>query len=581
MIERIEVMRITIAKKLLGGFLLILILLLIESIISSNTISNTEESYEQLLQKNVESAILAQNLENVYLKETNTVRNYLLTGDESYIDIYKEHVVEAAKLMEQLDNIYETPQGKEAIQQLLAFQQRFEEIVAKEIAFKQQGNTVGYTNLLNTSGKTISNVFQGKIEQLVAQQEIIVAEARQDVAASVDQTKQFVIILSIFSLMAGLTLAIVISRSISNPIKQAAGALRQVAQGDLRMDLLKVKNKDEVGDLVESFNTMVQDLQSVVAKIHESSASVASSSTELAANTEQSSIASKQVTKMTQDSAEGNERQLAQYQELIQSVSEMNDGIHQVTENSEEMIHLTENASLLTKKGEEFIDHVVNQMNLIQNSVSKASGSINSLSDRSNEISKITEIITSVAEQTNLLALNAAIEAARAGEHGKGFAVVADEVKKLAEESRKSAIQITEMISQIQQETKESVQMMEDENAQVKQGLKETEEANKAFKMIAQSMQDVNNKVVEVSAAVQQMTAISSSILQTVTDAKEIARKSVENTQESAAATQQQYASLEEVASSAQFLSVLADELQSVISKFKLNEQGAYNDEEK
>ena len=88
-------------------------------------------------------------------------------------------------------------------------------------------------------------------------------------------------------------------------------------------------------------------------------------------------------------------------------------------------------------------------MNQIKQSVIKASNSIISLRERSNEISQITEIITGVAEQTNLLALNAAIEAARAGEHGKGFSVVAEEVRKLAEESKKSASQITIMINHI------------------------------------------------------------------------------------------------------------------------------------
>ena len=229
---------------------------------------------------------------------------------------------------------------------------------------------------------------------------------------------------------------------------------------------------------------------------------------------------------MTQDSAEGIEQQLLQYKEFSHSISEMNDGIQQIAENSEEMLQLTEKTSSLTHKGEEFIDHVVGQMNQIQQTVSKASDSIHSLRERSNEISQIIEIITGVAEQTNLLALNAAIEAARAGEHGKGFAVVADEVRKLAEESKRSAGQITKMIHHIQMETNESVQMMDEENLQVVEGLKETEEANQAFKLISHAMGEVTEKVVEVSASVEQMMAVSNQILESINLAKKIAEKS-------------------------------------------------------
>ena len=160
---------------------------------------------------------------------------------------------------------------KNIISQLAAFQLRYDEIVKKEVAFKKEGNAVGYTNLLNTSGKTISNVFQAKIEALVKGQKQYMQTGSKEVSETVANTKHFVIYLGVFSILVGVILAIIISRSISKPVRHAADAIQKVAKGDLSIEPLKVKNKDEVGDLVQSFNTMVQDLRAVVGKIHESS----------------------------------------------------------------------------------------------------------------------------------------------------------------------------------------------------------------------------------------------------------------------------------------------------------------------
>lgn len=571
-IRQEENMKISISNKLLLGFVAVLLLMVIGTLISMNRISYTDESYKKLINENIENAMAAKDLDALYSNQVESITNYLLTGSDSYIESFEENLQLANDTILSMQQSFTSENDLEKVNQLAAFQVRFEELVRKMIKFKHEGNEVGYTNLLNTSGKTISNVFNSKIIELDETQEKIVFSGIDQINSDVKTTKVVMIVVGLMSIIIGIILALLISRSISRPIVKVSTAIKEVSEGNLGLEPLQVKNKDEVGEMVQSFNVMVKDFREVVEKVQESAQTVSASSEQLAASAEESTAASEQVATLTQNSAEGSQDQLREFNQLVDAMSKMNSDIQNITDSSNEMDQITDVARELTNKGATYVDHVVEQMNFIQASVTKASQSILSLRDRSKEISSIIEIITDVAEQTNLLALNAAIEAARAGEHGKGFAVVAEEVKKLAEESKKSASQITEMITHIQRETNESVQMMNEESKQVEIGLKDTVLADQAFTEISQAMSDVTAKVDEVSDSLKQMLGRSTEVLNAVEKAKNITEKNVDISQDNAAATEEQHAALEEVSASAQFLAGLAEDLQHIISKFKLGQ---------
>ena len=257
-------MKLTIGKKLLGGFLFVLALLVIESLVSNSVINSTKESYNQLIDTNVNNALLAKDLEKTHLQQADAVKSYLLTGDDQYLSQFEEFSQKTNKMIDRMMETFTTAEDLEVIQQLEAFQISFEIIVNKEIAFKKEGNEVGYNNLLSTSSKTISNVFQGKIDALVKGQEQLMQTGRDEVKASVEKTKKTVLLISIFSILTGTALAILISRSISRPLYILAKYTETIInpKGKMNVEFPKIKSTIyEVKQLYNSIDLAFQEIK--------------------------------------------------------------------------------------------------------------------------------------------------------------------------------------------------------------------------------------------------------------------------------------------------------------------------------
>lgn len=190
------------------------------------------------------------------------------------------------------------------------------------------------------------------------------------------------------------------------------------------------------------------------------------------------------------------------------------------------------------------------------------------LGDRSNRIGQIIGVITDIASQTNLLALNAAIEAARAGEQGRGFAVVAAEVRKLAEQSSDSAKEIVTMVQSIQEDTGRTVRMTEVVRDEVESGMMVAQHAGSAFERIQGGVLEVAQGFHEVSTAVKQVSTNTVVARESMQNVSGIARAAVASTENVSAASEEQLAAMEEITSAATALSEMAEQLQTVITKF-------------
>ncbi|MGF9977053.1 methyl-accepting chemotaxis protein [Viridibacillus arvi] len=304
-------------------------------------------------------------------------------------------------------------------------------------------------------------------------------------------------------------------------------------------------------------------------QVADSSVHVAAASEELTANAEQTTEATSQIAQSIHNIAEGAEMQENGSQNSFKSIETVRSNLQKVVDQSTTVTLVAKETSLEALNGNDTLRKVIHQMNVINNATSNASQSIDELGKQSNEIGNIVAVITAISEQTNLLALNAAIEAARAGEHGKGFAVVADEVRKLAEQSKVSASQITELILQTQKGTEKAVKAIELGTKETASGMLVVEETKQGFEKILQSVDQVTERVEEVNLIAKNMYNAVNDVYSSVEDNLNIAKNSSSTTQLVASASEEQLATMEEITSSAETMSKMAEELQLLVSQFK------------
>ena len=388
--------------------------------------------------------------------------------------------------------------------------------------------------------------------------------------ASALVAESILISIPVLTMVLAIVLGTILVRSIFRRLHVVIEIANEVASGNLAHKEITIEVNDEIGAIGKALNTMVKSLRNLVSEVSISAQQVAASSEELTANADQSADVASQVAESITETASSIEQQNHEVGDAINLVEQMSVHSQQGAENAANATAITNKAVQATQEGNKTIENAITQMVHIQRTIANSGRTVSELGEQSKEIGQIVETISDIASQTNLLALNAAIEAARAGEQGKGFAVVAEEVRKLAEQSQEAAKQIFELISGVQAKTDEAVTSMKAGTSDVEVGIAVVNNAGKAFKEIETSVKqaaELSNNIAH------SLTELADNSKQVVLVVHGIGKESSDisgQAQTISAATEEQAASMQEIAAGSRSLAMLAQKLQDEVVKFSL-----------
>lgn len=395
------------------------------------------------------------------------------------------------------------------------------------------------TGALDKEFESLRDILDGIGEQLGAQAALL----------QKNNHKERISAFTNIGIMMAIAIAIVVLISIflpklfSTPINQLSHELDDLAKGkgDLTARMPRL-GQDEIGKLSHNFNRFISGLHKIIVQIQEAGNAVGQARGSLQKDSEDSLRVSEQYSKAMDVVAHSNH--------------EMEDSIHDVAENTQQVsVQAKESIDVVKKVSKQFGRARVEIESLAEN-IDSASSVIGELAEETTNIASVLDVIKGIAEQTNLLALNAAIEAARAGEQGRGFAVVADEVRTLASKTQQSTEDINVMIDKLRGGADRAVDSMKGAQEIAGRTVEYSQDSESQVLGITSSLEEITDRITQVASAVEQQTRTIGEINGNLVQTKEL--------------SQQGMSSAHSIGSAVSTLNTQAEKLRALIMNFQV-----------
>lgn len=339
-------------------------------------------------------------------------------------------------------------------------------------------------------------------------------------------------------------------KMIIKPLQEVLSVTLLVSQGDLTKTT-NLKNNDEIGKLSQAINVMIENLRSMIEHVKTVSKELHNQNIEIKNLVEQIKEQTEHVASTMQEIATGSEEQANSSSDVANSIVDLNELIEQASKGSKDLEESSKIVFDTSHNGSEQMNKSIAQIQIINEIVSDSVTKVSGLEKSTHEISKLVDVIQSIAQQTNLLALNAAIESARAGEAGRGFAVVAEEVRKLAEQTSVSVTEITNIVANLQNESRLVSNTLEGAYSQVEKGTDLISDTGESLESITSEINKMVMRIEKVTASLANIKTSNEKISTSIQQVAAIAEETSAGIEETAASTEKQNALVENISESA------------------------------